>query len=146
MLRGAMVAPMARPNSMARCTAPRFITGREPGKARSTGQACVLGSAPNCVAAPEKIFETVDSCVCVSRPITTSHCLVMCSHSCRCLAMPVGCALERIRNLQHASFVEIAADDLQTDRTLRIRARTEAARHAHAGQTGEAHRQGIDIG
>src|SRR6195952_2342270 len=77
MLRGAIVDPIANPRRIARSTAPRFITGNEPGNARSTGQACVFGSAQNCVAAPEKILETVDNCACVSRPITTSHCVLI---------------------------------------------------------------------
>ena len=72
MLRGATWAPMARPKRMARSTAPRFITGSVPGKARSTAQACVLGSAPNAVEAREKILDEVVSWVWVSNPITTS--------------------------------------------------------------------------
>jgi hypothetical protein len=39
----------------------------------SIADACVLGGAPKAVDAPEKIFDAVDSCVCVSRPMTTSH-------------------------------------------------------------------------
>ncbi|MNW22079.1 hypothetical protein D3C71_2233650 [compost metagenome] len=54
-----------------------FSTGSTPGSARSTGEACVLASAPNAVEVPEKIFEAVESCVCVSRPITTSHCMAV---------------------------------------------------------------------
>lgn len=61
MLRGATVAPIASPKRMARSTAPLFMTGSTPGNARSTGQACVLGSAPKRVEAPEKILETVES-------------------------------------------------------------------------------------
>ena len=57
---------------MARSTAPRFITGSVPGSARSTGEACVFGAAPNWVLEPLKIFERVDSWACVSRPMTTS--------------------------------------------------------------------------
>jgi hypothetical protein len=33
----------------------------------------VLGAAPNAVDAPENIFETVESCACVSSPTTTSQ-------------------------------------------------------------------------
>ena len=51
------------------------MTGKAPGKARSTGDVCVLGSAPNWVGEPLKIFVWVVNCVCVSRPITTSHCI-----------------------------------------------------------------------
>ena len=57
---------------MARCTAPRFITGNVPGSARSTAQAWVLGSAPKAVAARLNILLWVDSWAWVSKPITTS--------------------------------------------------------------------------
>ena len=57
---------------MARSAAPRFITGSVPGKARSTAQAWVLGAAPKSVEAREKIFDRVESCTWVSKPITTS--------------------------------------------------------------------------
>ena len=50
----------------------RTDDGSVPGKARSTGQDWVLGAAPNWVDAPEKIFDWVDSCTWVSRPMTTS--------------------------------------------------------------------------
>ena len=46
---------------IARSTAPRFSTGKVPGKARSTGEACVFGAAPKAVDEPLKIFEAVDS-------------------------------------------------------------------------------------
>ena len=72
MLRGAICALTARPNSMARSTAPLFITGSVPGSARSTGLAWVLGSAPKAVGARLKIFDWVDSWACVSKPMTTS--------------------------------------------------------------------------
>jgi hypothetical protein len=39
----------------------------------STPQACVFGTAPKAVEAPEKIFDTVDNCAWVSSPMTTSH-------------------------------------------------------------------------
>ena len=39
----------------------------------STAEACVFGAAPNAVDAPEKIFDAVDSCACVSSPMTTSQ-------------------------------------------------------------------------
>ena len=57
---------------MARSTAPRFITGSVPGRARSTAQAWVLGSAPKVVGARLKILLWVESCEWVSKPITTS--------------------------------------------------------------------------
>ena len=72
MLRGATYAPIARPNSIARSTAPRFMTGSVPGRARSTAQAWVLGSAPNAVEARLKILLRVESWAWVSKPMTTS--------------------------------------------------------------------------
>jgi len=57
---------------MARSTAPLFITGKVPGKAKSTAQAWVLGSAPKAVGARLKILLCVESCACVSNPMTTS--------------------------------------------------------------------------
>jgi hypothetical protein len=66
-------APIASPKRMAHSTACLLSTGRTPGRARSTAQAWVLGAAPKAVDAPEKIFEAVASCACVSMPITTSH-------------------------------------------------------------------------
>src|SRR5437868_8742095 len=131
MLHGAMVAPIASPNSMARSTAALLSTGSVPGSARSTGQACVLGAAPKAVEAPEKILEAVDSCVCVSRPITTSHCMAVFLISmlpvCRpgparaagCLSgpgglaqVPVGGLLEGVRSVQQRRLAEVVADQL----------------------------------
>jgi hypothetical protein len=60
MLRGAMWEPSARPNLMAHSTASRFITGSVPGRARSTAQAWVLGSAPKAVGARLKILLWVE--------------------------------------------------------------------------------------
>ena len=57
---------------MARSTAARLSTGSVPGKARSTGEAWVLGSAPKAVDEPLKILDSVDSWTWFSRPITTS--------------------------------------------------------------------------
>src|SRR5690348_17582364 len=39
----------------------------------STADACVFGGAPNAVDAPEKIFDAVESCACVSMPMTISQ-------------------------------------------------------------------------
>ncbi len=98
MLRGAMVAPIARPNWMARSTAPRLSTGNTPGSARSTGEACVFGAAPKAVEVPEKILEAVDNCVCVSRPITTSHCMaVFLFVCCMCCYLFATCAYVCLR-------------------------------------------------
>src|ERR1700730_1035731 len=47
-----------------------------PGKAASTGETWVLGSAPNAVAAPENNLALATTWAWVSRPITTSHCPV----------------------------------------------------------------------
>ena len=44
---------------IAQTTASRLSTGNTPGRAMSTAHACALGSAPNAVAAPEKIFDVV---------------------------------------------------------------------------------------
>jgi hypothetical protein len=49
-----------------------FITGSVPGRARSTAQAWVLGSAPKAVLARLKILLLVASWVWVSKPMTTS--------------------------------------------------------------------------
>ena len=57
---------------MARSTAPLFMTGSVPGRARSTAQAWVLGSAPKAVDARLKILLCVESWAWVSKPITTS--------------------------------------------------------------------------
>ena len=68
-------ATLANGHFLTQTQLPRELlsTGKTPGKARSTAHACVFGAAPNAVAAPEKIFETVANCACVSIPITTSH-------------------------------------------------------------------------
>ncbi len=68
-----MVAPIDSPKRIARSTAPLFSTGSVPGNAMSTTLACVFGAAPNAVGAPEKIFDCVDNCACVSNPMTTSQ-------------------------------------------------------------------------
>ena len=63
----------ASPKRTAYATASRFATGSTPGSAMSTAHACVLGAAPNAVAAPENIFDFVESWACVSSPMTVSH-------------------------------------------------------------------------
>src|SRR5258706_4107570 len=72
-----MLPPTASPKRIARPTAPLFSTGNVPGSARSTAEACVLGGAPNAVEAPEKIFDAVVNCACVSSPMTTSQSAVI---------------------------------------------------------------------
>ena len=90
---------------MARSTAPRFSTGSTPGSAMSTAQAWVLGAAPKAVAAPEKIFDAVDSCAWVSRPMTISHWSMRLASSSRagCAQMPVGGLLVLVRGVEHAA-------------------------------------------
>src|SRR4051812_34194155 len=132
-----MVAPIARPNWIARSTAPRFITGSTPGSARSTGLAWVLGSAPKRIDEPLKILDWVVSCVCVSRPMTTSHCIRNLAVLLvgRLAQVPVGGALVAVRNVEQLRLAEIIADQLQADRTLAIFfALAEAAWYRHAGQ------------
>ena len=51
----------------------RFGTGSMPGIAASTSDTCVLGSAPNAVAAPEKSLAFEVTWAWTSRPTTTSH-------------------------------------------------------------------------
>src|SRR5450830_1371857 len=136
---------------MARSTAPRFITGSTPGRARSTGLAWVLGSAPKAIALPLKIFELVVSCTWFSRPMTTSHCMVVLSYECldagRGAAVPVGDLLVLVGDAQQLGFSKIITDDLQADGALAIGlARTETAGDGHAGQAGQAGRQGKNIG
>src|SRR5690606_10210840 len=130
-----MCAPIARPNWIARSTAVRFITGSAPGSARSTGDVCVFGSAPNCVGEPLKILLLVVNCACVSRPITTSHCMfsslarvgvACCLHIGhrsgvgRLAQMPVGRLLVLVCDVQQLRFGEIVADQLQADRALAV--------------------------
>ncbi|MNW03736.1 hypothetical protein D3C71_1997170 [compost metagenome] len=57
---------------IAHSTAFLFITGRVPGRAMSTAQAWVLGSAPKAVEARLKILDCVASWAWVSKPMTTS--------------------------------------------------------------------------
>src|SRR3990167_4251405 len=64
---------MAKPNCTANLIASLFKTGKTPGKAKSIAHACVFGSAPKAVDAPENIFVLVASCTCTSKPITVSQ-------------------------------------------------------------------------
>ena len=57
---------------MADSMAFALTTGRAPGNPRQIGQTCVFGSAPNTVAQPQNILETVLSSMWTSRPITGS--------------------------------------------------------------------------
>src|SRR5471032_955433 len=157
---GAILAPTARPKRIARSTAALFITGSTPGSARSTGLACVFGSAPNLIGEPLKIFDSVVSCTWFSRPMTTSHSILVFSlmytlmfraggalyASWRTL-VPVGRQLILVRDVQQLGFAEVVTDDLQSDRALGVLlALAEAARDRHAGQAGQAGRQREDIG
>src|SRR3990167_11311458 len=137
MLFGAMAAFTARPNSMAGSTAPLFITGSVPGSARSTAQACVLGSAPKAVGARLKIFDCVDSWACVSKPITTSQpwmSFAVISIPLRLSKVEIGRLLEAVSGVQQLAFGEVVAEQLQAHGHV---ARAETAGDAHARQAGE---------
>ena len=105
---------------MARSTAPRFITGSVPGSARSTAQACVLGSAPNAVGARLKIFdcgrqlgvrlEADDDFVAVDRVWR------LISEALRAAEVEIGGLLEAVRGVQQPAFGEVVADQLQAHR------------------------------
>ena len=130
-----IVAPTASPKRIARSTAPLFNTGSTPGKAMSTAEACEFGAAPYAVAAPEKIFDAVDSCVCVSNPTTTSHDPVP-SRLKRlgCTGVPVGHLLILVRDVQQLRFAEIVALQLHPDGQS---ATVEAAGYRQRRCTGE---------
>src|SRR5690554_859295 len=68
-----MRAPMASPNFTAMRAASLLKTGSTPGSAMSTAHACVFGSAPYLVDAPENALLLVKSCVWISSPMTGSH-------------------------------------------------------------------------
>src|SRR5258706_12229328 len=140
---------------MARSSAPLLRTGRTPGSARSTADACELGGAPNAVDAPEKIFDAVLSCACVSNPMTISQSMLFLSFSvspclrgsalykCRRPArMPVGRALEHVRRGEHACFIKIIADDLQSHRPP---LGTEAAGNRHPRKPREVDRDRVKV-
>jgi hypothetical protein len=80
---GATCAPIARPKRIAHSPAFLFSTGKTPGSATvdRAGLRVRLGAEGGRSA--EKIFETVESCACVSMPITTSH-----DSSCHCSETP----------------------------------------------------------
>src|SRR5471030_3366695 len=157
---GAILAPTARPKRIARSTAALFITGSTPGSARSTGLACVFGSAPNLIGEPLKIFDSVVSCTWFSRPMTTSHSILVFSlmytlmfraggalNAKRRPLVPVGRQLVLVGDVEQLGFAEVVADDLQSDRAIRVLvALAKAARDRHAGQAGQAGRQREDIG
>ncbi len=94
-----MWEPSASPSLIAHSTALRFITGRVPGRARSTGLAWVLGSAPKAVGAAENLdlrgqlgvgFKADDDFVAVDQ--FGSH--VMCRPCCINAVLSVRAALE----------------------------------------------------
>lgn len=68
-----MRQPRAIAASTANSTALRFSTGKAPGRPRHTGQTLVFGGLPNRVEQEQKIFDTVKSWTCTSRPITGSY-------------------------------------------------------------------------
>src|SRR5579859_308071 len=100
---------------MARSTAPRLATGSTPGRAMSTALAWVLGAAPKAVDAPENIFERVESCTCVSRPMTISQSMSL-QNPARRVPVPVGDFLILVCDAEHPRLGEIAPDDVQSDR------------------------------
>src|SRR5689334_9371462 len=110
-----MLPSTARPKRIARSTAPRFRTGRVPGRARSIADACVLGGAPKAVEEPLKSLARVESWAWVSRPITTSQPrtrgAVAISDSRRHPPMPVGGLLQRVGGVQQPVFLEVVADE-----------------------------------
>src|SRR5580700_5268361 len=65
--------PKAMAASTAKSTALRFSTGKAPGRPRQTGQTLVLGGSPKRVEQEQKIFVTVKSWTCTSKPITGSY-------------------------------------------------------------------------
>src|SRR5205085_940375 len=69
-----------------------------PGSAISTSEAWVFGAAPNVVAAPEKIFERVESWACVSRPMTASQLIGPPRLRPRWTTRPLRCPQMRGRN------------------------------------------------
>src|SRR5687767_3906215 len=114
-----MRAPTDSPKRIAFSTAARFSTGSTPGSAISTAEACVFGAAPNAVDAPEKIFERVLSCTCVSIPMTVSQPFTSFTRS-RIYTgwrshMPVRIQLILMPHLKHLRLAKIVADDLQAD-------------------------------
>ena len=129
---------------------PRWQPAATPGSAISTALACVFGAAPNAVDAPENIFDAVDSCACVSSPMTISQFMAA-----LIIAIPLGQAhrlviavpfdsggirrcqsvsLVLVRDVEHASFREIVAHDLQAYRPAFV---AESAGDGHAGKAGE---------
>src|SRR5499427_9630929 len=152
MLFSATLAPVASPKRIARSTAPRFSTGSTPGSARSITVACVLGAPPNAVDAPENILLTVESCACVSRPITTSQLTVSFSRSesRRHPAMPVGHGLICVRRAEHAGLFVIVGHQLKSDRAIpgaesagNAHARNARQRTRHRVKVSQVHRHGV---
>src|SRR5450830_2195092 len=118
------------------------MTGSTPGSARSTGLACVFGSAPKVVGEPLKIFDAVVSCTWFSIPMTTSHSIVFSLYSLfldagRSAGVPVGRLLVGVSDVQQLGFTKMLADDLQADRAI---FGAEAHRDRHARQAGQAGR------
>src|ERR1700723_746787 len=68
-----MRQPSAIAASTAKSTTLRFSTGKAPGRPRQTGQTLVLGGSPKRVEQEQKIFDTVKSWTCTSKPITGSY-------------------------------------------------------------------------
>src|SRR5688572_5096264 len=135
-----MLPPTASPKRTALATASRFATGSTPGSAMSTAHACVFGAAPNAVAAPENIFDRVESWAWVSRPMTTSH--FMSVDPLRRARVPVGRELVLVRDAQHPRLGEIVADDLQPHRQPLL---AEAAGNRQPRQSREVGGNSVDV-
>ena len=69
---GSSRRPRGRSGSRARRRRGSAPAARRAARCRPR-EACVFGGAPNAVDAPEKIFDAVESCACVSSPMTTSQ-------------------------------------------------------------------------
>ena len=93
----------------------------------STADACVFGAAPNAVDAPENIFDAVESCACVSSPMTTSHFMrpprylalcppPSCADPFRYARVPIRRLLESMRDVEEPGFGKRVALHLQSDR------------------------------
>ena len=97
--------PVANPRAMAYSATFLFNTGRLPGMPVQTGQVWVLGSAPNFVEQPQKIFVLVESSMCTSKPMTVSYCFAAILHT--CLSLVCG-LLSRHREISPQRFISLS--------------------------------------
>src|ERR1700716_981886 len=108
----------------------------------STTLACVFGSAPNAVDALEKIFDCVDNCACVSKPMTISQCICARLDTCRQAPVPVRGLLILGRGAEQLPLLEIIRHELQANRPVLC---AESAGNTHAGYPGQTGGNGIQI-